>query len=99
MLLGIWLETEASDHGYEKGRGAMGEFRELKVLQQAKDLAAYIYKNTAYGKFSKDYRFRDQIRRTTISIASNIADGNELRADRQSIRSKMLNRLIKARSN
>jgi four helix bundle protein len=117
----------------------MGRFRELKVWQRAKDLAVYIYKNTAYGKFSKDYGLRDQIRRAAVSIPSNIAEGDELGTDKQSIRffhtskgssaevltqaiiafeigylseeifshievecesiSKMLNRLIKARSN
>ena len=64
----------------------MGKFRELKVWQRAKDLAVYIYKNTSYGKFSKDYGLRDQIRRAAVSIPSNIAEGDELGTDKQSIR-------------
>ena len=56
----------------------MGRFQDLKVWQRAKDLAVYIYKITAYGKFVKDYGLRDQIRRAAVSISSNIAEGDEL---------------------
>jgi len=64
----------------------MGDFRELKVWQRAKDLAVYIYRHTAIGEFSKDYGLRDQIRRAAVSIPSNIAEGDELGTDKQSIR-------------
>ena len=64
----------------------MGKFRDLRVWQRAKDLAVYIYKNTMHGKFSKDYGLRDQIRRAAVSIPSNIAEGDELGTDQQSIR-------------
>jgi four helix bundle protein len=64
----------------------MGKFRELKVWQRAKDLAVHIYKKTAFGEFSKDYGLRDQIRRAAVSIPSNIAEGDELGTDKQSIR-------------
>ena len=40
---------------------------------------------TNEGPFSKDYRFRDQIRSAAISIASNIAEGDELNTNKQSI--------------
>jgi four helix bundle protein len=64
----------------------MGKFQDLKVWQRAKDLAVYIYKITAQGKFSKDYALRDQIRRAAVSISSNIAEGDELGTDKLSIR-------------
>lgn len=64
----------------------MGKFRELKVWQRSKDLAVYIYKLTNHGEFSKDYGLRDQIRRATVSIASNIAEGDELDTDKQAVR-------------
>jgi len=64
----------------------MGKFRELKVWQRAKDLAIYIYKISDQGIFAKDYSLRDQIRRAAVSIASNIAEGDELGTDKQSIR-------------
>jgi four helix bundle protein len=64
---------------------AMGNFRELRVWQRAKDLAVYIYKITGKGAFSKDFALRDQIRRGAVSIPSNIAEGDELGTDKQSI--------------
>ena len=63
----------------------MGNFRELIVWQRAKDLAVFIYKTTTEGEFSKDFGLRDQIRRAGVSIASNIAEGDELGTDKQSV--------------
>ena|SRR3990172_7414643 len=64
----------------------MGKFRELKVWQKAKDLAVHIYKLTADGYFKKDLGLMDQIRRAAVSMPSNIAEGDELGTDKQSIR-------------
>ena len=64
----------------------MGNFRELKAWLRAKELAVYIYRQTEKGKFSKDYSLRDQLRRASVSIPSNIAEGDELGTDKQSIR-------------
>ena len=67
-------------------RCIMGNFKELKVWQQAKDLAVDIYKLTDQGLFTKDFGLRDQMRRASISIPSNIAEGDDLDTDKQSIR-------------
>jgi len=64
----------------------MGKFQELKVWQRSKDLSVYLYKITDHGTFSKDYGLRDQIRRAAVSISSNIAEGDELDTNRQSIK-------------
>lgn len=64
----------------------MGKFQELKVWQNAKDLAVFIYKLTDDIPFSKDYGLRDQIRRAAVSIPSNIAEGDELDTDKQAVR-------------
>ena len=64
----------------------MGKFMELKVWQRAKDLAVYIYKNTREGDISRDFGFRDQIRRAAVSIPSNIAEGDELGSNKQAIK-------------
>jgi four helix bundle protein len=61
-------------------------FRGLRVWQQSKDLAVYIYKITGDGKFAKDFALKDQICRAAVSIPSNIAEGDELDTDKQSIR-------------
>ncbi len=64
----------------------MGNFQGLKVWDRAKELAIFIYKISRQGEIAKDYGFRDQIRRSAISIPSNIAEGDELGTDRQSIK-------------
>jgi four helix bundle protein len=64
----------------------MGDFRQLIVWRKAKDLAVYVYKVTDSGPISKDYGLRDQMRRAAVSIPSNIAEGEELGSNRQSIR-------------
>lgn len=49
-------------------------FEDLKVWQKSQDLAVSIY-----SKFSgsKDFGFRDQITRASVSISNNIAEGFE----------------------
>ncbi len=64
----------------------MGNFKELRVWQIAKDLAVKIYKLTAETTLSKDYGLKDQIQRSAVSISANIAEGDELGTDKQSIR-------------
>ncbi|MCU0462211.1 MAG: four helix bundle protein [Bacteroidales bacterium] len=64
----------------------MGNFKELKVWKQSKDLAVRIYKLTEEGAFIKDFGLKDQIRRASVSIPSNIAEGDNLDTDKQSIR-------------
>ena len=63
-----------------------GGFKELKVWQKSKELAVYIYQVTDKEPFSKDYGLRDQIRRAAVSIASNIAEGDERETDREAVR-------------
>ncbi len=63
----------------------MGDFRKLKVWNEAKDLAIRIYQLSQIGDFSKDFGLRDQLRRSAVSIPSNIAEGDELQTNKQSI--------------
>ena len=55
----------------------MGNYKELEVWQESRNLAVEIYNATNSGLFKKDFSFRDQIRRAAISIPSNIAEGDE----------------------
>ncbi len=64
----------------------MGNFQELRVWQLSKQLAVTIYKLTREEPLSKDFGFKDQIRRAALSIPANIAEGDELGTDKQSIR-------------
>ena len=63
----------------------MGKFKELRVWQDAVCLAEKIYTITNTPIFFKDFGLRDQIRRATVSISSNIAEGDERGSNRQSV--------------
>ena len=52
-------------------------FEDLEVWKSARELTNRIYKASGNGAFSKDYGLRDQIRRASVSIMSNIAEGYE----------------------
>jgi four helix bundle protein len=51
---------------------AVQKFEDLIVWQKAQDLAVQIY--IFFGE-NKDFSFRDQIKRATVSISNNIAEG------------------------
>ena len=52
-------------------------FEEIEAWQDARTLVKRIYKHTGKDEFSRDFGSRDQIRRASISIMSNIAEGFE----------------------
>ena len=52
-------------------------FEELHIYQRARELANFIYKITKEAKFRQDSGLCDQIRRASVSILSNIAEGFE----------------------
>ena len=52
-------------------------FEELEVWQKAKELTNLIYKYSSDGAFARDFGLRDQTRRASVSIMSNIAEGFE----------------------
>ena len=61
-------------------------FQDLIVWQRAKDLAVKTYKISMTGGLGRDFGLRDQIRRSAVSIASNLAEGDERETDKESIR-------------
>ncbi|HUS01242.1 MAG TPA: four helix bundle protein, partial [Chitinophagaceae bacterium] len=52
-------------------------FEDLEIWQKSRQLSLKIFELTNDGPFSKDYRFRDQIRAAAGSIMDNIAEGFE----------------------
>ncbi len=50
-------------------------FKDLKVWQKAVDLATFIYKLTEKFPQSELYGTTNQMRRSSVSISSNIAEG------------------------
>jgi len=61
-------------------------FKELKVWQEAKSLAITVYTLTKNGLLSKDYGLREQIQRSSVSVACNIAEGYERNSNKDFIR-------------
>lgn len=56
---------------------SLKDFEELEIWKMARDLTNQVYSLSSDGKFSKDFVLRDQIRRSAVSIMSNIAEGFE----------------------
>lgn len=50
-------------------------FEEIVAWKRARELMKLIYKVTSEGEFAKDWALRDQIRKSSISVMSNIAEG------------------------
>ena len=55
-------------------------FEEVVAWQKAKDLTVSVY--AAFGG-SKDFGFKDQIQRASVSIMNNIAEGFERRSNKE----------------
>jgi four helix bundle protein len=65
----------------------MSNYENLKVWHRAVELAVGIYKLTEENKsFQKDFGLKDQMRRASVSISSNISEGDELGTDKQAVR-------------
>lgn len=50
-------------------------FEEIRAWQSARNLVTRVYAITQQKQFSVDFALRDQIRRASISVMSNIAEG------------------------
>jgi four helix bundle protein len=61
----------------------INSFEDIQAWQKARELNKEIYKITNKASFSKDFGLRDQIRRASISILSNIAEGFERNGSRE----------------
>jgi len=54
---------------------AFQRFEDIKAWQKARELTKEIYLITSDNLFFKDFGLRDQIRRASVSIMANIAEG------------------------
>jgi four helix bundle protein len=52
-------------------------FEDLEVWQKAKELTNLVYDYSSAGAFSRDFGLCDQMRRASVSVMSNIAEGFE----------------------
>jgi four helix bundle protein len=58
-------------------------FEDIESWKLAREATRLIYKMSSKGEFGRDYALRDQIRRSVISIMSNIAEGFEREGNRE----------------
>ena len=61
----------------------MQDFRNLSVWQRARRLTKSVYELTAGFPGSEEFGLKSQMRRATVSICSNIAEGCGRRGDRE----------------
>lgn len=58
-------------------------FEDIKAWQKARKVTRIVYEVTAEARFSRDYGLRDQIRRASVSIMANIAEGFGRHSDKE----------------
>lgn len=51
------------------------QFEDLECWKEARKLVSLVYKMTNEGAVSKDFDFKSQMRRASISVMNNIAEG------------------------
>ena len=61
-------------------------YRSLVVWQKGKDLATDVYQLTNSESIKRDFSLVDQMRRSAVSVPSNIAEGDERKSDKDSVR-------------
>ena len=59
------------------------KFEDIESWKRARQLTNQIYQTTGTGKFARDFGLKDQVRRASISIFSNIAEGFERGGDKE----------------
>lgn len=58
-------------------------FEDIMAWQKARQVTKLIYEITTAGSLAKDFGLRDQIRRSSVSIMANIAEGFGRRSDKE----------------
>ena len=65
---------------------AIKRFEDIEAWQKARELTKAIYALSNDGQFARDFGLRDQIRRASVSIMSNIAEGFSRQSNPEFIR-------------
>lgn len=58
-------------------------FEDIEAWQKGRELTRIIYKITSQGDIAKDFALKDQLRRASISIMANIAEGFEREGNKE----------------
>jgi four helix bundle protein len=63
--------------------GRIERFEDIEAWKKARELTKIIYEVTAQGKLAADFALRDQLRRASVSIMANIAEGFEREGNKE----------------
>lgn len=58
-------------------------FEDILAWQKARETTKLVYQLTGENPFSKDFGLRDQLRRASVSVMANIAEGFGRRSDKE----------------
>jgi four helix bundle protein len=59
------------------------KFEDIEAWKNAREIAKYVYSISSKDVFSKDFALVNQMRRASVSILSNIAEGFERNGDKE----------------
>jgi four helix bundle protein len=59
------------------------KFEDIKSWKKSRELTKQIYEITSCGQFERDFGLKDQLRKASVSILSNIAEGFERGGDQE----------------
>jgi four helix bundle protein len=63
--------------------GKIERFEDIGAWKKARELTKIIYEVTSQGKLATDFSLRDQLRRASVSILANIAEGFEREGNKE----------------
>ncbi len=63
--------------------GKIERFEDIDAWKKARELTKTIYEVTAQGKIAADFSLKDQLRRASLSIMANIAEGFEREGNKE----------------
>jgi len=58
-------------------------FEDIKAWQKARELTRSVYQLSGKSSFARDFGLRDQIRRASVSVMANIAEGFGRHSDKE----------------
>lgn len=73
-------------------------FEEMDVWNKARALVNFIYRITKNNEFCRDFSLVDQIRRASVSVMSNIAEGFERGSNTEFIQFFISPKVLQVRS-
>ena len=79
----VLCEWRAMSSRATSAMSTIQSFEEVFAWKKARELVLSIYRTTTEGPIAREFTLRDQLRRASISVVSNIAEGFERGGDRE----------------